>query len=241
MAIKDRNIDKSLVLYWKMTGIELAPGSKIFTARCKNLYVLTTQHTVKAVNKIDKIKIDNPFDNIVTAIDNNDYSYKELDIESDLEIVQDRIKTSSKRLMDTPSTSSRMSTSRRMEKMPIEIQTYQYYITGILNQRKYLILIDTGEQENYITRELVLESEIKQQGQLCLDLPSELRQTQEITDQELIIGGIPIQIQFIITQEQTNENIVLGLTWLEQVKPYNLEDKQLVIYYNNKKVIISRT
>ncbi|WMV18260.1 hypothetical protein MTR67_011645, partial [Solanum verrucosum] len=42
VAINDRNIDKSLVLYWKMSGIELAPGSKIFTARCKNLYVLTT-------------------------------------------------------------------------------------------------------------------------------------------------------------------------------------------------------
>ncbi|WMV19376.1 hypothetical protein MTR67_039842, partial [Solanum verrucosum] len=25
-----------------MSGIELAPESKIFTARCKNLYVLTT-------------------------------------------------------------------------------------------------------------------------------------------------------------------------------------------------------
>ncbi|WMV45372.1 hypothetical protein MTR67_038757, partial [Solanum verrucosum] len=42
VAINDRNIDKSLVLYWKMSGIELAPGSKIFTTRCKNLYVLTT-------------------------------------------------------------------------------------------------------------------------------------------------------------------------------------------------------
>ncbi|WMV09383.1 hypothetical protein MTR67_002768, partial [Solanum verrucosum] len=42
VAINDRNIDKSLVLYWRMSGIELAPGSKIFTDRCKNLYVLTT-------------------------------------------------------------------------------------------------------------------------------------------------------------------------------------------------------
>ncbi|WMV25222.1 hypothetical protein MTR67_018607, partial [Solanum verrucosum] len=42
VAINDRNIDKSLVLYWRMSGIELAPGSKIFTTRCKNLYVLTT-------------------------------------------------------------------------------------------------------------------------------------------------------------------------------------------------------
>ena len=24
-----------------MSGIELAPGSKVFTARCKNLYILT--------------------------------------------------------------------------------------------------------------------------------------------------------------------------------------------------------
>ncbi|WMV41494.1 hypothetical protein MTR67_034879, partial [Solanum verrucosum] len=39
VAINDRNIDKSRVLYWRMSGIELAPGSKIFTTRCKNLYV----------------------------------------------------------------------------------------------------------------------------------------------------------------------------------------------------------
>ncbi|WMV49326.1 hypothetical protein MTR67_042711, partial [Solanum verrucosum] len=52
VAINDRNIDKSLVLYWKMSIIELAPGSKIFTARCKNLYVLTTKHKIMAKNKI---------------------------------------------------------------------------------------------------------------------------------------------------------------------------------------------
>ncbi|WMV54880.1 hypothetical protein MTR67_048265, partial [Solanum verrucosum] len=52
VAINDRNIDKSLVLYWKMSGIELATGSKIFTARCKNLYVLTTKHKITAKNKI---------------------------------------------------------------------------------------------------------------------------------------------------------------------------------------------
>ena len=40
VALTDRNIDNSLVLYWKMSRIELAPGSKIFTARCKNLYIL---------------------------------------------------------------------------------------------------------------------------------------------------------------------------------------------------------
>ena len=141
--------------------------------------------------------------------------------------------------MENPTTSSRMSTSRRMEYIePMEIQPYQYYITGMLDQKKYLILINTGEQENYITRELVLEEEIITHEQTCSDLPRELRQTKEITNQELIIGGISIKIQFTISQ--INTNIILGLTWLEQVKPYNIEDKQLIIHYNNKKIIISR-
>ena len=46
-----------------MFGIELATDSKIFTARCKNLYILTTKHKVTAKQKIDKIKIENPFEN----------------------------------------------------------------------------------------------------------------------------------------------------------------------------------
>ena len=57
-----------------MSGIELASGSKIFTTRCKNLYILTTKHKVTARNKIDKIKVENPFEEIITVIDNNDYS-----------------------------------------------------------------------------------------------------------------------------------------------------------------------
>ena len=32
---------------------------------------------------------------IITVIDNNDYSYKEIDIEEDLEIVKERLSTSS--------------------------------------------------------------------------------------------------------------------------------------------------
>ena len=142
--------------------------------------------------------------------------------------------------MDTPTTSSRLSTSRKLEyEKPMEIQPYHYYITGVLGQRKYLILINTGEQDNYITRELILESDIMVQEQGCLDLPKELRQTKEITTQELIIGGIPISIQFTITQ--INTNIILGLNWLEQVKPYKIEDKQLIIKYQRKDIIIPRT
>ena len=38
-----------------MSGIELTPGSKIYTARCKNLYVLTKKHKITA-KKIKKKK-----------------------------------------------------------------------------------------------------------------------------------------------------------------------------------------
>lgn len=64
-----------------MSGKELAPGNKIFTSRCKNLYILIAKHKITAKNKIDKIKIENPFEKIITVIDNNNYSYKEIDIE----------------------------------------------------------------------------------------------------------------------------------------------------------------
>ena len=42
-----------------------------------------------------------------------------------------------------------MSTSRRIDKTPQksieeEIKPYHYYITGIMEQQKYLILINTG-------------------------------------------------------------------------------------------------
>ena len=96
-----------------MSGIELAPASKIFTARCKNLYILTTKHKITTRNKIDKIKIENPFEKGITVINNNDYSYKEIDIEEDLEIVKERLITSSVPNTLTRASSSRMSSSKR--------------------------------------------------------------------------------------------------------------------------------
>jgi len=239
VAINDRNIDKSLVLYWKMSGIELAPGSKIFTARCKNLYVLTTKHKITAKSKINKIKIENPFEQIVTVIDNNDYSYKEIDIEEDLEIVSDRISTS-KRIkgINNSDDTSQLPRKSMEYKMIKEIEPYHYYITGIIEQRKHIIIINTGQEENYIPRELVTEEEINSKEQICPELPKELSYTEETTQKEIIIGGIVILIKFKIYQ---SDNIILGIKWLEEIKPYNLENTQLIITYKNKKVTIKRT
>ena len=137
-----------------------------------------------------------------------------------------------------------MSTSRRIDKTPQklmeeEIKPHHYYITGIIEQRKYLILINTGLEENYITRELVTEDEIITTEQLFPELPKTLMYTEETTEKKIIIGGVPIVIKFKIYQG--DENITLGIKWLEQVKPYNLEGKQLTINYENKRVIIKRT
>jgi len=177
VAVDDKNIDKSLVLYWKMSGIELAPGSKIFTARSK------TRNISKTKNYITPKKI----------------------IEQKIE----------------------------------EINPHHYYITGIMDQRKYLILINTGQEENYVIRELIPEQEIVTIEQQNSELPKALRKNEETTEKELIIGGIPILINFKIYQG--DKNITLGIKWLEKVKPYKLEDRQLTISYENKKIIIKRT
>ena len=121
-----------------------------------------------------------------------------------------------------------------------EITPYHYYITGIIDQRKYKILINTGLEENLITRELVLEEEIMKTGHICPGLPSEIVNiNEETTEKEIIIGGIPLVIQFKIYQG--NHNITLGIKWLEKVKPYNIENEQLTITCQNKKIIIKRT
>ena len=100
-------------------------------------------------------------------------------------------------------------------------------------------MINTGQEENYIIRELVLETEIIFSGQLCPGLPSEIVNTnEEITEKEIIIGGIPLIIPFKIYQG--NHNITLGIKWLEKVKPYHIENEQLTITCQNKKIIIKK-
>ena len=79
-----------------------------------------------------------------------------------------------------------MSTSRRIDKTPQksmeeEIKPHHYYITRVMEQRKYLILINIGQEENYITRELVTEDEIITTEQLCPELSKALMYTEETT------------------------------------------------------------
>ena len=96
----------------------------------------------------------------------------------------------------------------------------------------YIWLIFNRQEENYITRELVLEQEIIKTGHICPGLPSEIVNTnEETTEKEIIIGGIPLVIPFKIYQG--NHNITLGIKWLEKVKPYNIENDQLTLTCQN--------
>ena len=66
-------------------------------------------------------------------------------------------------------------------------------------------------------------------GHKCSWLPIEIVNTnEETTEKEIIIGGIPLIIQFKIYQG--DHNITLGIKWLEKVKPYNIENEQFLIY-----------
>lgn len=147
-------------------------------------------------------------------------------------------------MYDASTSSSRMNTSRKLEytNPHLEINNLQpnhYFITGIMDQRKYLILINTGQEENLISKEIVLEKDIIIKEHSCPDLPKILTNIEEITEKEFIIGGIPMVIQLKLYQWENR--IILGIKWLDTLKPYSLEDKQLIITYQNKKIIINRT
>ena len=62
-----------------------------------------------------------------------------------------------------------------------------------------------------------------------------------MAEKEIIIWVRKIKIEFEIKEEMQKAAIILGIKWLEQVKPYNIEHTQLSIIYNKEKLIIKRT
>lgn len=47
-------------------------------------------------------------------------------------------------------------------------------------------------------------------------------------------------IQFEVYEELQKADIILGLKWLEQLKPYIMESTQLMITYNSEMILIPR-
>ena len=108
-------------------------------------------------------------------------------------------------------------------------------------KKEYLILLNTGQEENYVAKYLVKSEEIKSSSNICPDLPRSLINIKDTTEKEIIIGVRKIKIEFEIKEEMQKIDIILGIKWLEQVKPYNIEHRQLSITYNKEKLFIKRT
>ena len=67
---------------------------------------------------------------------------------------------------------------------------------GTINEKEYLMLLNTGQEENYITKYLVINEEIKFNSNICPDLPRSLIDIKDTTEKEIIIGIRKIKIEF---------------------------------------------
>ena len=75
---------------------------------------------------------------------------------------------------------------------------------------------------------------------MCPDLPRSLINSKNIAEKEIIIGVRKIKIEFEIKEEMQKADIILGIKWLEQVKPYNIEHTQLTLTYNKEQLFLKR-
>ena len=69
-------------------------------------------------------------------------------------------------------------------------------------------------------------------------LPTMIKTLLEI-EQEVTIAQILMVIKFEVA-ENTQADIILGLNWLEEVKPYKIEPTHILITYDKKRRIIKR-
>ena len=100
--------------------------------------------------------------------------------------------------------------------------------------------MNTGQEENYIARYLVRNEEIKIDNNICPDLPRSLINNKNLAEKEIILGVRKIKIEFEVKEEMQKADIILGIKWLEQVKPYNIEHTQLTLTYNKEKLFLRR-
>nr|AAA79871.1 ORF I [Cassava vein mosaic virus] len=75
ISIEDKNLDKSLVMYWNLEGIKMIKDSKIFSIRLRNLYVLSNKHIVKNKKQYNGNIIIEPI--FQDVIQNNNRNYIE--------------------------------------------------------------------------------------------------------------------------------------------------------------------
>lgn len=219
IALCDSNISKSFVLYWKISGIEMEPGSKIVSVKAKNMYVFSNKHYISAKEKIaDNIVIDKKFEDIIRVIDYDDKGYSSID-DKQLSIIQERL---------TNVTLNQEETS-------------QFRILGILRGQVIPILIDTGAVDNYITPNLVqtiVRSSSHRYGDFQGNIFNSIGNVEETFN--ISNRDIPVKLEIQSQRKNSDKEVIFGTKFLNQVKPYSIEFDQLKITWKNEVIIVPR-
>lgn len=224
ISLADKNIDKTYTLYYKLYGIQMKPGSKVMSIRCKNAYLISTHHSVTTTNKLKPINIDKNFEEVLKTIEFYDQKqFTELD-NNDLQLAIER--TNSLRMI--PSISSMSQTDTQI--------VNQFYIKGIIkeNNIQIPILLNTGLSANFIHQEYITNiGQVQISNLKYKELEnSELLSSQGKINKIIVIASQEMLIEFEIINDNNNK-CILGNTWLDYVKPWNINENKLVFTYKN--------
>ncbi|DAF42457.1 TPA_asm: movement protein [Bacopa monnieri virus 3] len=204
VSLTDKYIEKSYVLYFKLTGIKMPEGAKVISIKCKNAYIISTNHHIKTKHKLQPLTIDNMFQEILKPVlGRKELTYEEPNDTKDLELAIERTRS--------------IRIDNQVER---NIIYRQYYINSIINNKEVKTLIDSGAAINLLGNNLAKnkgKSTLKYTGIEGSEINS-LGNTNEI----IIITTQQILVNFELYDK--NE-CILGNIFLDQVKPWKIEDE----------------
>lgn len=265
----DENMEKSLVLYWNINGIEMKEGSKIFSIRIRNLYVLSEKHIVNNKKKYqNNIIIESLFPDVIKENDNRLIKY-----EKTMEKMkrQDMI-TYSKRFGNIipydkgKNIQIEENTEEERQLQPKGRNTNvlhipkiihkqlmnQFHIIGRINKNYYAILIDTGAANSYISPEIVNKENIQLVNrENPLIAKNWTNNSYKFTEngkfmleiQDINRRYYKIQIEGLVDTIpllEREEQILLGINILEELQPYSITQDYLSITVNFREIKLPR-
>lgn len=260
ISVQDKNLNKSLVLYWDLKGIEMVEGSKLFSIRLRNLYVLSDKHIIKNKKQYKgNIIIEPLFQDVIQNNNNKFIEYEKPRKSFD----QEQMRTYSKRyiLPDQAESSTSGNNDRILNipeiKVKQRINTNQFHIIGKIAQGKYKnyypILIDTGAAASYISSSIIAKEGI---GKRKLGEPIrsknysnklniysiETELNIELTDvndkkHTMKFIGLVDTIQLL---EEDIQQILIGIDILQQVSPYEITNDFLKFTLQMKPIQVPR-
>nr|UYE92288.1 Coat protein/Movement Protein [Sweet potato collusive virus] len=264
ISVRDKNLEKSLVMYWNLDGIKMIENSKIFSIRLRNLYVLSEKHIVKNKKQYKENIIIEPL--FQEVIQNNDVRYIDY-IKPEKDYEQAKMITYKNKFEIGESSrkneqdigkiiKEKKGISNKIITLPRESYKQnrnQFHIKGKIGNKYYPILIDTGAARSYISSKIIDEQSIKIKPinesiisidynniKTCYNNEAEL--DIEITDLNFKIHNIKFNglIETIELLEQDKQQVLIGIDTLEQLKPYSITSDYLEINIGYKPIKIKR-